>query len=49
MRVLIVEARFYPEISDELFEGAVAALKAANVSSERIERSEEHTSELQSH
>jgi 6,7-dimethyl-8-ribityllumazine synthase len=37
MRVLIVEARFYPEISDELFEGAVAALKAANVSSERIE------------
>ena len=37
MRVLIVEARFYPEISDELYEGAAAALKAANVTSDRVE------------
>ena len=37
MRVLIVEARFYPEISDELYEGAAAALKSANVTSDRVE------------
>jgi 6,7-dimethyl-8-ribityllumazine synthase len=35
-RVLIVEARFYPEISDALYEGAAAVLKAAGVGSERI-------------
>ena len=36
MRVLIVEARFYPEISDALYEGAEKALRAAGVSSERV-------------
>lgn len=35
-RVLIVEARFYPEISDALYEGAVRALKEAGVEHERI-------------
>lgn len=30
-RVLIVEARFYPEISDELLNGAEQALRRANV------------------
>jgi 6,7-dimethyl-8-ribityllumazine synthase len=35
-RVLIVEARFYPHISDALYEGAAAALKAACVASERV-------------
>jgi 6,7-dimethyl-8-ribityllumazine synthase len=34
-RVLVVEARFYPHISDALYEGAAAALKAAGVASER--------------
>jgi len=36
MRVLIVEARFYPEISDALYDGATHALELAGVSSERI-------------
>jgi 6,7-dimethyl-8-ribityllumazine synthase len=36
MRVLIVEARFYPEISDALYDGAAHALDAADVSSERV-------------
>jgi 6,7-dimethyl-8-ribityllumazine synthase len=36
MRVLIVEARFYPEISDALYDGAAHALDLAGVSSERI-------------
>ena len=36
MRVLIVEARFYPEISDALYEGAAQALRATGVSSERV-------------
>ena len=36
MRVLIVEARFYPEISDALYEGAAEALTAAGVASERL-------------
>jgi 6,7-dimethyl-8-ribityllumazine synthase len=36
MRVLIVEARFYPEISDALYEGAAGALQAAGVVSERV-------------
>jgi 6,7-dimethyl-8-ribityllumazine synthase len=36
MRVLIVEARFYPEISDALYEGAEKALRAAGVASERV-------------
>jgi 6,7-dimethyl-8-ribityllumazine synthase len=35
-RVPIVEARFYPEISDALYEGAVRALKEAGVEHERI-------------
>jgi 6,7-dimethyl-8-ribityllumazine synthase len=35
-RVLIVEARFYPHISDALYEGAAQALKSANVTSERV-------------
>jgi 6,7-dimethyl-8-ribityllumazine synthase len=36
MRVLIVEARFYPEISDALYEGAVHAHELAGVASDRI-------------
>jgi 6,7-dimethyl-8-ribityllumazine synthase len=36
MRVLIVEARFYPEISDALYDGARRALDAAGVVSERV-------------
>ena len=36
MRVLIVEARFYPEISDALYDGAAHALDLAGVLSERI-------------
>jgi 6,7-dimethyl-8-ribityllumazine synthase len=35
--VLIVEARFYPEIADEMVRGAVAALDAAGASHDRIE------------
>lgn len=35
--VLIVEARFYEDISDELARGAVAELEAARVDFERIE------------
>ena len=35
-RVLIVEARFYPHISDALLEGAVKALEEAGVKYERI-------------
>lgn len=35
-RVLIVEARFYPEISDALYDGASRALKEAGVEHERI-------------
>jgi 6,7-dimethyl-8-ribityllumazine synthase len=35
-RVLIVEARFYPEISDALYDGAARALKAAGVESDRV-------------
>ena len=35
MRVLVVEARFYPEISDALYEGAMNVLLAAGVSTER--------------
>ena len=35
-RVLIVEARFYPEISDALLEGAARALEAAGIGSERV-------------
>ena len=34
-RVLIVEARFYPEISDALLEGAVAAL-GSDVATDRV-------------
>src|SRR5579872_67986 len=36
MRVLIVEARFYPEISDALYEGAMKVLSAAGVVTERV-------------
>ena len=36
MRVLIVEARFYPEISDALYEGARRALDVAGVANERV-------------
>ncbi len=35
--VLIVEARFYPDIADELARGAVAALEAAGATHERVE------------
>jgi 6,7-dimethyl-8-ribityllumazine synthase len=34
--VLIVEARFYADIADELLRGAVAALKAAGASHDRV-------------
>lgn len=37
MRVLIVEARFYPHISDALLEGAVHVLDKAAVTHERLE------------
>jgi 6,7-dimethyl-8-ribityllumazine synthase len=33
--ILIVEARFYPEIADELLKGAVQALEAAGATHER--------------
>ena len=36
MRVLIVEARFYPEISDALYDGARQALDVARVAHERV-------------
>ena len=35
-RILIVEARFYPDIADELAAGAAAAIEAAGVTSERV-------------
>ncbi len=35
-RVLIVEARFYPHISDALYDGAAHALDVAGVLSERV-------------
>jgi len=35
--ILIVEARFYPDISDELLSGATAALAAAGASFDRVE------------
>jgi 6,7-dimethyl-8-ribityllumazine synthase len=35
--ILIVEARYYPDISDELLSGATAALSAAGASFDRIE------------
>lgn len=37
MRVLVVEARFYPEISDALYEGAVGVLAGAGVTTARVE------------
>jgi 6,7-dimethyl-8-ribityllumazine synthase len=37
MRVLIVEARFYPHISDALYEGAFRALDSAGVGVDRLE------------
>ena len=36
MRVLVVEARFYPEISDALYGGAMQVLAAAGVSTDRV-------------
>jgi len=36
MRVLIVEARFYPEISDALYEGAMKVLTGAGVTTQRV-------------
>ena len=36
MRVLIVEARFYPDISDALYEGAMKVLNGAGVTTERV-------------
>ena len=35
--ILIVEARFYPDISDELLSGATAALSAAGATFDRVE------------
>ena len=35
--IMIVEARFYPDIADQLARGAIAALDAAGVSHERLE------------
>ncbi len=37
MRILIVEARFYPHISDALYDGAVRALKSAETFFDRLE------------
>ena len=37
MHILIVEARFYDDISDELLQGATAALDAAGASFDRVE------------
>ena len=34
--VLIVEARFYPDIADELLKGAIQALDAAGAAHERL-------------
>lgn len=36
MRVLVVEARFYPDISDALYEGAIKVLTGAGVTTERV-------------
>jgi 6,7-dimethyl-8-ribityllumazine synthase len=36
MRVLLVEARFYPEISDALYAGAMKVLAAAAASTDRV-------------
>ena len=35
--ILIVEARYYPDISDELLSGATAALSAAGANFDRVE------------
>ncbi len=35
--ILIVEARYYPQISDELLSGATAALSAAGATFDRVE------------
>lgn len=37
LRILVVEARFYPHISDALLKGATAALDAAGADFDRIE------------
>jgi 6,7-dimethyl-8-ribityllumazine synthase len=37
MRILIVEARFYPHISDSLYDGAFQALEAADAVFDRVE------------
>ena len=37
IHILIVEARYYPDISDELLRGATAALSAAGATFDRVE------------
>jgi 6,7-dimethyl-8-ribityllumazine synthase len=37
MRILLVEARFYPHVSDALYDGAVQALGAADAIFDRLE------------
>jgi 6,7-dimethyl-8-ribityllumazine synthase len=37
MRILIVEARFYPHISDALYDGAAHALQSVGAATERLE------------
>ena len=37
IHILIVEARYYPDISDELLSGATAALQAAGATFDRVE------------
>jgi 6,7-dimethyl-8-ribityllumazine synthase len=37
MRILVVEARFYPQISDALYDGAAQALDVGGALSERVE------------
>lgn len=36
-KIMIVEARFYPEIADQLTEGAITTLDAAGASHDRVE------------
>jgi 6,7-dimethyl-8-ribityllumazine synthase len=36
LKLLMIEARFYPDIADELARGAIAALEAAGAAHERV-------------
>jgi 6,7-dimethyl-8-ribityllumazine synthase len=36
LKLLIIEARFYPDIADELAQGAIAAIEAAGASYDRV-------------